>query len=310
MNILSSQQFDPPVLEAIYKQADMYREHVSSSDGRRTLMGKYAGEILFNIFYEASTRTRVSFGTAALRLGMRLEGTENAKLFSSAAKGETLEDTIQVLNEYEPAVIVLRHDETGSAGRAAAVSRVPIINGGDGKGEHPTQAVLDLYTIQEKKHRLHDLKVVMGGDLKNGRTVRSLSQLLAHYPGNSISFVSTPDLQIGDDIKTYLSENDTPHCETSDMYETLRDADVVYWTRLQKERQTEEESRQMSGTQYMIDQTALEILPADSIIMHPLPRVGEISPEVDKDPRAVYFRQAGNGMYTRMALIDLALNNL
>lgn len=300
MHILSAQQFDTEQLDEIFRSADHFREAVSHDHGRRQLIARYTGEQLLNLFYEPSTRTRVSFGLAARRLGMGVEGTENAREFSSTAKGETLEDTIRVMDEYQPSIVVLRHHETGAADRAAAVSRVPIINAGDGKGEHPTQAVLDLYTVQEQKGRLNDLTVVIGGDLAHGRTARSLAKLLALYSNNNIRFVSTPDLQIGEDIKTYLEDHGVDHEETSDMYSALRGADVVYWTRLQKERLDDDSV----GNNFVIDSTALEVLPDDAIIMHPLPRIDEIHQTVDHDPRAVYFRQAGNGMYIRMALID------
>lgn len=179
-HVLSAQQFYPELQDKIFAVADLFREQLTTLEGRQELIGRHVGEVLINLFYEVSTRTRISFGLAARQMGMIVEGTENAKAFSSAAKGETLEDTIRVLNEYEPAVIVLRHDETGSAQRAAAVSRVPIINAGDGMGEHPTQALLDMYTIKRYKE-LDNLHVVIGGDLKKGRTANSLARMLAGY---------------------------------------------------------------------------------------------------------------------------------
>lgn len=305
MHVLTAEQFDPDTLNVIFESADSFRQRTSDTEGRRELVTTYAGELLVNLFYEPSTRTRLSFGLAAKRLGMGVEGTENAREFSSAAKGETLEDTIRVIAEYDPAIIVLRHHETGAANRATAVSEVPIINAGDGKGEHPTQAILDLYTIQRETAGLSNLKVVIGGDLANGRTARSLSKMLAKYPNNEITFVSIPELQIGEDIQTYLDDHDTKYNLTVDMYDALRTANVVYWTRLQKERL--ENPEQVMDKDFVIDQTALEVMPKSTIIMHPLPRVGEIHTAVDNDPRAVYFSQAGNGMYVRMALIDMIM---
>jgi aspartate carbamoyltransferase catalytic subunit len=166
---------------------------------------------------------------------------------------------------------------------------------------------LDLYTINEQKGRLDNLNVAIGGDLANGRTARSLAKLLALYPDNHINFISVPELQIGEDIKTYLEDHNVSHEETVDMYDALRIADVVYWTRIQKERLENPEAVPAEG--FVIDQTALEVLPEYAIIMHPLPRVDEIHQSVDQDPRAVYFRQAGNGMYVRMALIEKVLRD-
>ncbi len=326
MHVLTAEQFDSETLQTIFESADHFRQQTSEREGRQDLVKRYAGELLVNLFYEPSTRTRLSFGMAARQLGMGVEGTENAREFSSAAKGETIEDTIRVIAEYSPAIIVLRHHETGGANRAAAVSEVPIINAGDGKGEHPTQALLDLYTIQREKGRLTDLKVVIGGDLANGRTARSLSKMLANYPDNEITFVSIPEFQIGGDIKAYLDSHNTKSQESADVFQSLRDADVVYWTRLQTERipkpevdeknPTTEQIEELRKYQEMIErlqsnftinEATLSVMPKEAIIMHPLPRVGEIHAAVDKDPRAVYFSQAGNGKYVRMALIDMIL---
>jgi aspartate carbamoyltransferase catalytic subunit len=262
------------------------------------------------LFYEPSTRTRLSFESATVKLGIGVVSTENAREFSSAIKGETIEDTIKVINGYGFDIIVLRHHEVGAAARAAAVSTVPIINAGDGKGEHPTQALLDAYTIRQNHGRLEGLKIVMGGDLKNGRTVRSLAQLLSRYQGNHLTFVTVPELQMGDDIKQTLIEQGITYDETEDMREAFKDADIVYWTRLQKERLEGERSPdELARTleKFSIGKKALSGLPKRAIIMHPLPRVGEISPEVDYDQRAVYFQQTANGLYVRMALLDLIL---
>ena len=247
----------------------------------------------------------MSFGTAAGRLGFHVEQTENAKEFSSAAKGETIEDTVRVLNAYRPSIITIRHDETGSLDRAAAISEAPIFNAGDGKGEHPTQALLDTYTIQRELGRLSGLHTVMGGDLANGRTARSLAKLLAKHADNSMTFVSVPELQMKDDVLTLLDENNVKHESTAEMYDALRMADVVYWTRIQKERLDNPDALPAKG--FVIDQSALEVMKPGAIIMHPLPRVDEIAVVVDDNPRAVYFKQAGNGMFVRMALIDMVM---
>ena len=303
-HILSARQFSKNELTILFNKADEMREAILSPVKRQKLAGKYKGCMIATLFYEPSTRTRLSFESAAQRLGLGILSTENAREFSSAIKGETIEDTTRVINSYAD-IIVMRHHETGAADRAAAVSKVPIINAGDGKGEHPTQGLLDLYTILKEKGRLDNLNVVIGGDLANGRTARSLAQMLSLYESNTICFVSTPELKIGDDIKKMLKTKQVKFVETDNMNQALKDADVVYWTRLQKERLT----NQKTVSNYSISKESLKIIPAKAIIMHPLPRVDEIAPEVDADPRAAYFRQAGNGLYIRMALIDQILKN-
>jgi aspartate carbamoyltransferase catalytic subunit len=244
-------------------------------------------------------------------------GTENAEQFSSAAKGETLEHSIRVLAEYHPAIIVLRHKEKGAAERAAAVSSVPIFNGGDGNGEHPTQAVLDAYTIFKEFRTLSGLSVVMGGDLARGRTARSLVKVLSQYPDNHLTFTSTPELAMGDDIKMLLTDRGVSYVETEDPEEAFTEANVVYWTRLQKERALDKigpDGQPVMVTEqdprFILGQVALDILPRDSMIMHQMPIDGEIDPVVDEDPRARYFKQAGYGIPTRIALIDRALRDV
>src|SRR3990167_6691198 len=304
LHILAAEQFDKAQLAELFVQADQFRLTDQVIADRREVMQRHFGRIMLSMFYEPSTRTRFSFGIAARKLGIAVEGTENAAEFSSAAKGESIEDTIRVFNEYGVDVINLRTKEEGHANRAASVSNVAIINGGDGKAEHPTQAVLDVYTIQNELGQLGDLRVVIGGDLANGRTARSLALFLSIYSGNHISFVSTPELQIGDDIKAKLTENGTKFEETAEMYDAIREANVVYWTRLQLERLQEDERLSVGQDRFVLDSIALEILPQEAIIMHPLPRQEEIPASTDADPRAKYFRQAGNGLYVRMAMLD------
>jgi aspartate carbamoyltransferase catalytic subunit len=305
MNVLTAEQFDTDEMQEIFDSTLQFMGNESSSALRRETAQRFVGRQLCSLFYEPSTRTRLSFEGAAAKLGMGVVSTENAATFSSAAKGETLEDSIQVIDEYNFDVIVLRHPRTGSAAHAAAVSSVPIINAGDGKGEHPTQALLDAFTIDNYHKRLDNLNVVIGGDLKHGRTARSLATLLAKYPDNNLTFVSVPELQMESDILDKLKEHGTKHEETTEVYDALRHADVVYWTRLQTERL--ENPDHAGANSYTLDQAALEVLPEHAIIMHPLPRVGEITTDVDHDPRAVYFKQAGFGLYVRMALIDRIL---
>ena len=259
------------------------------------------------LFYEPSTRTRLSFESAMLRLGGRTMGTDNAKEFSSAAKGETLEDTIRIVAGYAD-VVVLRHPEEGVAGRAAAVSDVPVINVGDGKGQYSTQALLDVYIIRDELGRLDGVRVAMVGDLANGRTVRSLAYLLSRYRDVRITFVAPPQVAMRPDIKSHLDDCGVSWQETTDLEGVLAEVDVVYQTRIQKERFEDEALyRQVRGT-YLIGPAEMERLRPDAILMHPLPRVDEISPEVDADPRAAYFRQARNGVQIRMALLDTVLS--
>lgn len=308
-HILSSEQFTTSELSELFERADHFRQRDETTKGRCKNIKRHVGARVTSLFYEPSTRTRLSFEKAASALGATYTMTECADMFSSVTKGETLEDTIRVLNAYNDDIIVLRHKETGAAVRAAAVSdRASIINGGDGKGEHPTQAALDLYTIQRNHGRLDHLNVIIGGDLANGRTARSLAKLLAHYAGNSLQFVSTPELGISNDIKAYLADHDTVFSETADAQEAFTTADVIYWTRLQAERMTEEELQAVSAN-YTIDTSMLTYIPEHTSILHPLPRVNEISTDIDRDPRARYFQQAGNGLYMRMAMIDQILSS-
>jgi aspartate carbamoyltransferase catalytic subunit len=301
-HVVESQQFDRPLLERVFALANEMREVAAS--GGNTLL---AGRIMATLFYEPSTRTRLSFETAMMRLGGQVITTENAREFSSALKGETLEDTVRIVGSYAD-VLVIRHYESGAAGRAAAYSPVPVINAGDGPGQHPTQALLDLYTIQSELGHIDGIRVVMVGDLANGRTVRSLSYLLALYQDIEITFVAPPAVGMREDIKEHLQNRGVIFSEEQDLRTVLPTADVVYQTRIQKERFADRpgEYDQVRGI-YVIDREAMELLPRDAIVMHPLPRVDEIRPDVDDDPRAAYFRQAANGVFVRMALLKLLL---
>lgn len=302
MHILSADQFTKKQLEELFSLTDSLKKQFKSD--KTKLRQTHEGKILITLFYEPSTRTRLSFAAAAAHLGISVISTENAREFSSAAKGETIEDTARVLEQYHPDAIVIRHHETGEVARAAAVTDVPVINAGDGKGEHPTQSLLDSYTIWDHHKKLSNLRVVIGGDLLHGRTARSLAKVLACFEGNHLVFNTIPELQMADDIKEYLDQNGVTYEEESDMKKAFADADVVYWTRLQKERLPEGVHIEQT---YTIDTKAMSYLPDRAIVMHPLPRVDEITTEVDMDPRARYFEQAGNGMFVRMALLDKIL---
>ena len=300
-HVIESQQFSRSLLEELFVQTDEIKREAHRFSGRLN------GRVMAALFYEPSTRTRLSFEAAMLRLGGQTMGTDNAREFSSAAKGETLEDTIRIVSGYAD-VIVMRHNEEGAAKRAAAVSTVPIINAGDGPGQHPTQALLDLYTIREELRRIDGIRIAMVGDLANGRTVRSLTYLLSKFKDMKIWFVAPPQVAMREDLKTHLTEHNVPWIETEDLDAVLPEVDVVYQTRIQKERFADPAAYQALKGIYRIDNRALGLMRKYAIVMHPLPRVDEIAPEVDADPRAAYFRQAHNGLQIRMALLDLLLS--
>ena len=267
------------------------------------LLGCYG---LATVFYEASTRTRFSFEAAMHRLGGQVLSAENAARASSAAKGESLEDAIRVIGGYADG-IVLRHPEVGAAARAARVAPVPVINAGDGPGNHPTQALLDLYTIEKELGRLDHLRIGLAGDLRHGRTVRSLALLLSRFPGNQLVLISPPALRLGADVITALNEAQQGMRETTDLDGAIADLDVLYQTRIQAERfESSEEYERQRGV-YLVNPDLMRRLPARAILMHPLPRLDEIDPLVDADPRAAYFRQARNGLWVRMAVLDWAM---
>ena len=299
-HVIESQQFSRSILEDLFARADEIKREPHH------FIGRLAGQVMAALFYEPSTRTRLSFEAAMLRLGGETMGTDNAREFSSAAKGETLEDTIQIVGGYAD-VIVLRHNEEGAAKRAAAVASVPIINAGDGPGQHPTQALLDLYTVRNELGRIDGVRVAMVGDLANGRTVRSLTYLLSKFKDIKVWFVAPPQVEMREDLKAHLDEHHVPWIETEDLNAVLPEADVVYMTRIQKERFTDPEAYNAVKGAYRIDKDAMGLMRKYAILMHPLPRVDEISPEVDADPRSAYFRQARNGLHVRMALLDRLL---
>lgn len=266
-------------------------------------------KILACIFYEPSTRTRLSFSSAMLKLGGKVLTAESAANFSSATKGETLEDSIKIISGYCNA-IVLRHPEAGSADRAAAVSSVPVINAGDSAGEHPTQALLDLYTIKKELGRLDGLKITLVGDLLYSRTLHSLLQLLPFYQNIELFCVSPDELRLPEKYTSLLKDKGVRFTELKDWKDILSQSDVVYMTRVQKERFASMDLYNAVKDAYVFDDQALSMLKSPSAILHPLPRVNEIATTVDNDPRAAYFRQARNGLYVRMAILQQLLINL
>jgi aspartate carbamoyltransferase catalytic subunit len=262
----------------------------------------YEDKVMATLFYRPSTRTRFSFESAMYRLGGRVLSTESAKAFSSAVEGEQLEDTIRIIATYCD-VIVLRHNEEGGAKRAAAVSPVPIINAGDGAGgQHPTQALLDLYTIYDECKTLDGLSVALIGALDTGRTARSLAYLLSKFERVKLYFLAPPEMQVRPDIVEHLREHNVWYQLASNPEEVLPNVDVVYQTRIDRERL---QRKDVEPTQYNIDADMLRMLKPNAILMHPLPRSVEIDPAVDRDPRAAYFRQARNGLFVRMALLTM-----
>ncbi len=297
-HVIESQQFDIKLINSIFADAD----HLEKKQGQ-----PLKGKIMASLFYEPSTRTRFSFESAMLRLGGSVITTENAKEFSSAVKGETLEDSTRVISNYAD-VVVMRHYEQGASMRAASVSTVPVINAGDGAGQHPTQALLDLYTIKRELGKVDGVTVAFVGDLKNGRTVRSLAYLLGKYKKVQLYFVSPSALKVGEDIKEYLTKHGVAYDELENLNAVVSKVDVIYQTHIQKERfKSEKEYKKYKGC-YRIDSEMVEKMKKKSIIMHPLPRVDELSTEVDSSPKAAYFKQVKYGLLVRMALLKYVLN--
>ncbi|MGB4871384.1 MAG: aspartate carbamoyltransferase [Candidatus Promineifilaceae bacterium] len=300
-DILSVDQFDRDTLSFIFSRAREMREMVQRVGSADLLKGY----VLACLFYEPSTRTSSSFIAAMERLGGSVIPITQGVQFSSVSKGETLADTVRTLEQYADA-IVLRHPEIGSAKLAADYASVPVLNAGDGPGEHPTQALLDLFTIREELGRVDGLKVAMVGDLRYGRTVQSLTKLLLHFDV-SLRFVSPEILRLPLNTMNHVIDAGVDVRETHDVADVIKNADVLYVTRVQKERFSDLAQYEEVKNYYEITTELLEKAKDKMVVMHPLPRVGEIHYNVDKDPRAAYFRQVQNGMYIRMALLAAVL---
>ena len=300
-DVLSVAQFDRDKLDYIFARAREMRAMVERVGGADLLKGR----VLACLFYEPSTRTSASFIAAMERLGGSVIPITQGVQFSSVSKGETLADTVRVLEQYAD-VIVLRHPETGSAEHAAGYASVPIINAGDGPGEHPTQALLDLFTIREELGRIDGLKITMAGDLRYGRTVHSLTRLLLQYEV-SLRFVSPEILRLPLTLMNQVIDSGIDVRETHDVADVIENADVLYVTRVQKERFADLAQYEEVKDYYAITPELMKQAREQMIVMHPLPRVGEIHDAVDDDPRAAYFRQVRNGMYIRMALLAAVL---
>ncbi len=291
-HVLSSEQYTREELEEIFELTQKIK------DNPKDYAHKLDDKIIAVIFYEPSTRTRLSFETAALKLGAKIITTENAGEFSSAAKGETIQDTVKVIAGYADA-LVIRHKSETSAIDAASVEKLPILNGGAGKGEHPTQALLDLYTIKNKKGKIDGAKVAILGDLLHGRTIHSLIRLLSLYDNIEIYGLSKEAFALPQEYIDMLKERGIEYKKCNSFDELPRDLDVIYHTRIQAERFEGDFGKE----EYIIDKKVLDTFSDHTILMHPLPRVIEIATDVDDDPRACYFEQAHNGLYVRMALL-------
>ncbi len=326
-HVIRSQDFTLEDLAQIFRRADKFRHMMDEPDGRRRLRKRLRGRIVNVAFYEPSTRTLSSFVNGAQHLGAQVFHTADAGATSSAVKGETFAHTVRMFAGYRPDVLVVRHKEEGRLAEGARIlrrigSRTHLINAGDGPGQHPTQALLDVYTLQRELGRVDGIKIMMGGDLKHGRTVRSLAYLLTRYRDVVITFAAPEDLQIGADILAHLDEHGVKYqLLGAEFRDALAAQHAVYWTRLQLERVVHEDVAEqkrlrdalahLQREQFCIGERDLHLMRIDAVLMHPLPindAVREIALEVENDERCAIFRQAENGMYVRMALLDILVN--
>lgn len=299
-HLVSTAQITKDDFSELYRIAAYIEEELKRPNNR--LAELLPNKIMATLFYEPSTRTRLSFESAMTRLGGRVISTENALASSSAFKGETLEDTVRIISGYAD-VIVLRHPTVGSAEVAAKYATVPTINAGDGAGEHPTQALLDLYTIQKVKGALDGLRIALVGDLMFSRTIHSLVKILANYDV-TFYFVAPESIRAPRDLLELIEHKGSCYEEFDDLQHVVdQGIDILYQTRIQKERFVSEEAFQSVFGKLIVDKPLMEKLPEKCYILHPLPRYGDIDPAVDDDPRALYIQQAHNGVYMRMALL-------
>ncbi len=301
-HILSATQFSKEQIEKILFTAEEMEAQCKNKKIEKVLSDK----IVACLFFEPSTRTRLSFESATLRLGGSVIDMESGLVSSSAVKGETVTDTIRIVSGFADA-IVIRHPQEGSAELASQVTDLPIINAGDGGNQHPTQALLDLYTIKKEKGRLENLNIAMVGDLLYGRTIHSTLTMLSLYKGIKFYFVAPKRLGLPQKYKDLLEEKNIIFEETENLESVLPKADVIYLTRVQKERFAEPVEYEQLKNAYIFDAKLLGKMKTDAIVMHALPRVNELAPEVDVDPRAAYFRQARNGLFVRMSILQYAL---
>jgi len=303
-HLVSAADVDRPWVDALFALARSMEEAVAARGGTDDARGR----VLATLFYEPSTRTRLSFEAAMVRLGGGVIGAENAREHSSGAKGETLEDTARIVGGYAD-IIALRHYEEGAAARMAAVSPVPIVNAGDGAGEHPTQALLDIYTMRRELGRVDGLRIAFVGDLTYGRTVHSLCRLLPLYRDVDLTLVAPAATRLPGELRELLHARGLAVHETDTLDAVVGEIDVLYQTRVQKERFADPAAYGEARGLYTVDPAMMARLGRDAILLHPLPRIEEIDPAVDTDPRAAYFRQARNGLFVRMALLKTLLNS-
>jgi aspartate carbamoyltransferase len=299
-DILHGNQFSKKEIDAIIKTASEFEKELKKKSSLNLLKGK----ILATLFFEPSTRTRLSFEAAMQRLGggvICMGAVES----SSMAKGETLSDTARTVAQYAD-VIVVRHPRVGSAKEAADAVDIPVINAGDGAGQHPTQALLDLYTIRKELGTLKNLSIALVGDLKNGRTVHALVEVLSHF-GVNFYFVAPSLLRMPGEIIERMKEKGCGVIETDDLAMAASKSDLVYMTRIQKERFADVSEYEKVKGSYVLNREFIDRLKKKITILHPLPRVEEINPDVDSYPGAAYFRQVRNGMVVRMALLAMVL---
>lgn len=296
--VVASQQFDKEFLEEFFKRVDFMKQN------QYNVMDRLKGKIVTLLFYEPSTRTFDSFNTAALRLGAQTKAILDPQKFSSASKGETLKDSL-LIYQNNCDFLIMRHNEDYASYEAANIMNKPFINAGSGKWQHPTQALLDLYTIKEKLKKLNNFTITVAGDLKRGRTVESLVYLMSHYENNKFIFVAPNNSKIKPSILEYLKEKGIEFKETDDLNKVLAKTDILYMTRIQKERFDNKEEYIAAKGKTIITGENIKLMPKNSILMHPLPRIDEIEHCVDNDPRAIYFDQANNGLFVRMALLDM-----
>ncbi len=299
-NLLSTEDFTRKNLEALFSLSDDIKNN------KLKYVNSLKGKIIATLFYEPSTRTRLSFESAIIQLGAKFLSTENARENSSAWKGESIEDTVRTLEGYCDA-IVIRNSEEDSITKAARVSSVPIINAGNGSEEHPTQAILDLYTIKELKSTLDGISIAIMGDLKHGRTAHSLIKLLSLYNNITVYGFGIVGFELPQKYIDFLNNKNIKFIKCNSFDDIPKSIDIVYQTRVQKERMVD---KTIPIKEFCIDKNALDKLSKQSYIMHPLPRGIEIHPEIDNDSRAAYFKQAHNGIFTRMALLLTIMENI